>query len=55
LVLHKCWEALEPGGPIVVCELFLNPERTVPPSAALMGLNMVVETRAAGIIRNPNT
>ncbi|MFG2881449.1 methyltransferase [Streptomyces sp. NPDC048297] len=43
-LLSKCYEALEPGGQIVICELLLNPERTGPASAALMGLNMVVET-----------
>ncbi|MFD9061167.1 methyltransferase [Kitasatospora purpeofusca] len=42
-LLRKCWDALEPGGTIVICELLLNPERTGPPSAALMGMNMVVE------------
>jgi 2-polyprenyl-3-methyl-5-hydroxy-6-metoxy-1,4-benzoquinol methylase len=44
-LLHKCWQALEPGGAILICELLLNPERTGPAAAALMGMNMVVETR----------
>ncbi|GAA2598858.1 methyltransferase [Streptomyces axinellae] len=43
-LLRKCWEALAPGGAIVICELLLNPERTGPASAALMGMNMIVET-----------
>jgi SAM-dependent methyltransferase len=45
-LLRKCWEALPSGGVIVICELLLNPQRSGPPSAALMGLNMVVETVA---------
>ncbi|HEY5834400.1 methyltransferase [Streptomyces sp.] len=43
-LLRKCWEALEEGGSIIICELLLNAERSGPPAAALMGLNMVVET-----------
>ncbi|RKN27242.1 methyltransferase [Micromonospora musae] len=43
-LLAKCHAALPPGGAVVICELLLNDERTGPPSAALMGMNMVVET-----------
>jgi 3-hydroxy-5-methyl-1-naphthoate 3-O-methyltransferase len=43
-LLRKCWAALEPGGVVIVCEQLLNPERTGPPAAALMGMNMIVET-----------
>jgi ubiquinone/menaquinone biosynthesis C-methylase UbiE len=43
-LLGKCWRALPPGGALVVSELMLNPERTGPADAALMGLNMLVET-----------
>lgn len=43
-LLGKCWQALPSGGALVVCELMLNPERTGPPVAALMGINMLVET-----------
>ncbi|QFZ24206.1 methyltransferase [Saccharothrix syringae] len=43
-LLRKCREALAPGGVLLVCELVLNDRRTGPPEAALMGLNMVVET-----------
>ncbi|GAB2802299.1 methyltransferase [Streptomyces daliensis] len=43
-LLRKCWEALEPGGVVLVVEWLLNPERTGPPAAALMGMNMIVET-----------
>ncbi|MEV0808205.1 methyltransferase [Micromonospora sp. NPDC050200] len=43
-LLAKCYAALPPGGAVVVCELLLNDERTGPPEAALMGMNMLVET-----------
>ncbi|MFI7236064.1 methyltransferase [Streptomyces cyaneofuscatus] len=42
-LLKKCYDALPPGGTVLICELLLNPERTGPPAAALMGLNMLVE------------
>lgn len=43
-LLAKCHAALPAGGTIVVSELLLNPDRTGPPEAALMGVNMIVET-----------
>ncbi|WP_194823083.1 methyltransferase [Micromonospora sp. S-DT3-3-22] len=43
-LLARCHDALPPGGVIVVSELLLNDERTGPPEAALMGMNMLVET-----------
>jgi 3-hydroxy-5-methyl-1-naphthoate 3-O-methyltransferase len=43
-LLDKCFTALPSGGAIVISELLLNPERTGPPAAALMGMNMIVET-----------
>ncbi|MBM9624546.1 methyltransferase domain-containing protein (plasmid) [Streptomyces zhihengii] len=43
-ILDKCYAALPPGGALIVCELELNPERTGPPAAALMGMNMLIET-----------
>ncbi|GGM12306.1 MULTISPECIES: methyltransferase [Micromonospora] len=43
-ILAKCHAALPPGGTVVISELLLNDERTGPPAAALMGLNMLVET-----------
>ncbi|MCX4472416.1 acetylserotonin O-methyltransferase [Micromonospora sp. NBC_01655] len=43
-LLAKCHAALPPGGAVVVCELLLNDERTGPPEAALMGMNMLIET-----------
>ena len=41
-LLTKCWDALEPGGSVLICELLLNSERTGPPTAALMGMNMLL-------------
>ncbi|MFC0508985.1 methyltransferase [Micromonospora costi] len=43
-LLARCHAALPPGGAIVVCELLLDDDRTGPPEAALMGMNMLVET-----------
>jgi predicted O-methyltransferase YrrM len=43
-LLAKCLAALPSGGVVVVSELLLNAERTGPPEAALMGMNMLVET-----------
>ncbi|MEV0132558.1 methyltransferase [Dactylosporangium sp. NPDC050688] len=43
-ILRKCWAALPSGGQVVVAELLVNDERTGPPPAALMSLNMLVET-----------
>jgi 3-hydroxy-5-methyl-1-naphthoate 3-O-methyltransferase len=43
-LLAKCHAALPSGGAVVVSELLLNADRTGPPEAALMGMNMLVET-----------
>ncbi|MET0423778.1 MAG: methyltransferase [Actinoplanes sp.] len=43
-LLAKSFEALRPGGLIIISELLLDADRTGPPAAALMGLNMLVET-----------
>lgn len=43
-ILRKCSAALPPGGRIVISELLVNDEKTGPPAAALMSLNMLVET-----------
>ena len=43
-ILRKCWAALPTGGQLIISELLVNDERTGPPSAALMSLNMLVET-----------
>ncbi|MFF0149096.1 methyltransferase [Amycolatopsis sulphurea] len=54
-LLRKCWEALEPGGVILILEWLLNAQRTGPVAAALMGMNMIVETVGGRTIQNWNT
>ncbi|MEV6235520.1 methyltransferase [Lentzea sp. NPDC051838] len=41
-LLKKCYDALEPGGAVFVCELLLDADRSGPAPAALMGLNMLI-------------
>ncbi|MDQ7908279.1 methyltransferase [Phytohabitans sp. ZYX-F-186] len=43
-ILGKCWAALPGGGQVIIAELLVNDERTGPAAAALMSLNMLVET-----------
>jgi 3-hydroxy-5-methyl-1-naphthoate 3-O-methyltransferase len=43
-ILGKCFAALPSGGQIVISELLVNDDKTGPPAAALMSLNMLVET-----------
>jgi hypothetical protein len=45
VILRKCYDALPSGGAVVICELLVNDEKTGPPPAALMSLNMLIETR----------
>lgn len=43
-ILEKCWAALPRGGRLIIAELLVDDERTGPPPAALMSLNMLIET-----------
>lgn len=43
-ILEKCYEALPSGGAVVISELLVNDNKTGPAPAALMSLNMLVET-----------
>jgi ubiquinone/menaquinone biosynthesis C-methylase UbiE len=43
-ILRKCYAALPSGGAIMVAELMMEDDKTGPPSAALMSLNMLIET-----------
>jgi 3-hydroxy-5-methyl-1-naphthoate 3-O-methyltransferase len=43
-LLAKCHRALPPGGVLMISELVVDDDRTGPPAAALMSLNMLVET-----------
>jgi hypothetical protein len=40
-ILQRCYEALEPGGTILISEKILNDDKTGPVPAALMNLNML--------------
>jgi 3-hydroxy-5-methyl-1-naphthoate 3-O-methyltransferase len=44
LLLHKSYDALDPGGTVLICELLVDDDKTGPAPAALMSLNMLVET-----------
>jgi ubiquinone/menaquinone biosynthesis C-methylase UbiE len=44
-ILRKCYGALPPGGAVIVAELLVNDEKSGPAAAALMSLNMLVETQ----------
>ncbi len=43
-ILARCFDALPSGGLIVISELLVNDEKTGPAPAALMSLNMLIET-----------
>jgi SAM-dependent methyltransferase len=43
-ILRKCYEALPPGGAVIISELLVNDEKAGPAPAALMSLNMLIET-----------
>jgi predicted O-methyltransferase YrrM len=43
-ILRKCFAALPSGGSLIVSELLVNDEKTGPVPAALMSLNMLIET-----------
>ena len=43
-ILRKCFQALPRGGAVIITELLVNDEKTGPIPAALMSLNMLIET-----------
>ncbi|GAB1818509.1 methyltransferase [Herbidospora sp. RD11066] len=43
-LLHKVWTALPEGGAVIICELVLDDDETGPAPAAMMGINMLIET-----------
>jgi len=43
-ILRKCYEALPRSGAIIISELMVNDEKTGPAPAALMSLNMLIDT-----------
>jgi hypothetical protein len=44
-ILQKCHDALPSGGAVIICELLVNDDKTGPLPAALMSLNMLIETK----------
>jgi SAM-dependent methyltransferase len=43
-ILRKCYQALPRGGAVIIAELLVNDDKTGPVPAALMSLNMLIET-----------
>ncbi len=43
-ILKKCFDALAPDGALIVSELMMDDDKTGPAPAALMSLNMLIET-----------
>lgn len=43
-LVSRCVEALQPGGQLIICELLVDDAKTGPTDAALMSLNMLIET-----------
>ncbi|MGO8185482.1 methyltransferase [Rhizobium leguminosarum] len=43
-LLRRSFEALPSGGAVIISELVVNDEKTGPAPAALMSLNMLIET-----------
>nr|WP_246622903.1 methyltransferase [Rhizobium laguerreae] len=52
-LLRRSFEALPSGGAVIISELLVNDEKTGPAPAALMSLNMLIET-AGETTRRPN-
>nr|WHM27935.1 O-methyltransferase [Lentzea rhizosphaerae] len=44
VLLRKVYDAIEPGGTVVICEQFISDDRDGPLEGALLSLNMLVET-----------
>jgi 3-hydroxy-5-methyl-1-naphthoate 3-O-methyltransferase len=44
VILRRCFDALPPGGALIVSELMMDDDKTGPVPAALMSLNMLIET-----------
>ncbi len=47
-ILKKCWDALPPGGCVLIYEPMLDPARTGPMTTLLSSLNMLVVTPSGG-------
>jgi len=44
-ILQKVWQALPSGGEVIISELLVDDSKTGPAPAALMSLNMLIETQ----------
>lgn len=44
MIIAKCYSALPPGGRLIICDQFVNDHKDGPVGAALMSLNMLIET-----------
>jgi SAM-dependent methyltransferase len=47
-VIKNVWEALEPGGTIIISDIMLNGDRVSPPFATLFALHMLVSSERGG-------
>jgi (2Fe-2S) ferredoxin/SAM-dependent methyltransferase len=52
-LIARCYDALAPGGRLVIQEFILDPDKCGPQSAALFSLNMLVGTRAGASYSEP--
>jgi (2Fe-2S) ferredoxin/SAM-dependent methyltransferase len=52
-LLERCFDALAPGGRIVIQDFILEPDKTAPKSAALFALNMLTGTAAGSTYSEP--
>jgi predicted O-methyltransferase YrrM len=47
-LFHRVFEALEPGGKILIRDILMDPSRTTPPAGAMFAVNMLVNTERGG-------
>ncbi len=52
-LLRKCYQAMNPGGRVLIQEFYINHGKTYPPQSALFSINMLVNTEA-GRCYSPN-
>lgn len=45
---RKIWQALEPGGAVLIRDYMMDESRTAPPPGALFAINMLVATKGGG-------
>lgn len=47
-LVRKCYDALEPGGRLVIRDFIMSPDRTAPAAGTLFAINMLVGTEGGG-------